>query len=671
MRHVVSVLPALVLTTVVAAQDRGEEKDPMVLVARAEALLKQKNTEPAVLLLWSAQALLATLPKLGMNESVAMSARQLLAASDPLDARRRAVWTSIGKQMVELASLYRSKKWFDVAASRLEIAERYDAETAAKERTLLEAARPKDQPAPKGDATKSKLAPMLQRANAIYTDGEWREADAFLECAPLQPGKQATWTTRAAHADHEIVVEFRSTDPTKDHNAVLAFGLSPAEQSMHDGYRLNVQYFPETSEFGIYLYSVKGMEVTKIAPDHFVAAPSTGDGFHRLAVRVKGRRVHAQLDGTKPLEAEMSNDVRGRVGLLSGISNRATCGMQFRAFRVDPLPADMPTDEELRAKAAVETQNAITRAVDEAKALIAKKQPEPASVLLRDALTRIRSISAGILRDNLEKSVEQLLNQTDSYAARRKKTAQTIAAELVTLADEYEKAGLARSAEIVVRHALQFDPSLTARETAARAAVQKWNAAQAAARASELAPPDDDGSAMREWFANGQKLFRNGPAVVLEGAAARAENLQDDAPAYWLAAPGSKPLIKASVSVHLPAAGTQAGLCFDVVPEQGAFCLAALSRTDNGLRLITYLQDGKDWTPLQQHDVPMDEWRLDGWHRVSVVSNAEGMVVRCNGTEIKVARNRLGKPTGRFALFASNASSQPRAIELRAFRADP
>jgi hypothetical protein len=113
--------------------------------------------------------------------------------------------------------------------------------------------------------------------------------------------------------------------------------------------------------------------------------------------------------------------VRGKVGLNQGINSTTTCAVQFRNLRVDPLPADPLTAEEQRAKDEAANQDALTKAVADAKELIAKKQPEPAALLLREALGRVANMSAGVLRDNLQKSIEQMLMQADPLAARRKK----------------------------------------------------------------------------------------------------------------------------------------------------------------------------------------------------------------------------------------------------------
>jgi len=668
--HGLALIPPILAATLAAqAPPPNGTSDPMAIVARAEALLQKNETESAVLALWRALDVLADQPRAGTNESVAQAARQLLAANDPLDARRRAVFASVAKQQVELAALYRGKKWFDVAATRLAVAERFDPDGAAKERALLTAALPKapaDPATPAGGATQ--LAPLLQRANAEFVSGEWREVDDCLEIRASE-GKHHEWVTKATHADHEVVVEFRPTQPEEQHNASLAVGLFLDDTHSFSGFRLQCSYDPRTKQYGLVLWRIRGMSFDKLAAG-FVPARAGADGFHRLAVQVSGTRLRGMLDNEKAVDAEIGQAVQGKVGVMHGLSNAPTCAVQFRRLRVDPLPADQPTDDELRSKAAAATQNAITKDVDDAKALIAKKQPEPASALLRTALARIRSMPAGVLRDNLEKSTEQLLVQTDPFTARRKKTASSIAAELVGLANEYEKAGLVRAAEVVVRAALDFDPTLTAREAAAREAVQKWNAAQAAARAADLAPPADDGATLREWFGKGRKLFRDGATFVLEGPAARAENLQNSEAAFWVAAPNTRPAAKVRIAVHLPVEGADAGLCFDVA-DPTSFGLVVLTRTAAGLRLGAYQYAADQWTPLLRRDLEMDAWRRDGWHQLQVHVTAEGLVARCNDVELKVARRLLGKHGGTFALYANNPSPEPVTVELRAFQVEP
>lgn len=610
------------------APTKADGKDVLALVSRAEAALKSKETEEAILLLWQALDQLGELPANPVLDSARLSALFLLEKNDPLEARRRAAFGSVAKQQVELAALYRGKKWFDVAANRLDVADGYDRDAGKKERGLLDAARPKPkvEGATPAEPPRSKLAPLLQRANIEYHDGEWKEDGEVLEChAP--PGKHIEWITKQAHGDHEIVVEFRPKAPAEEHNVILTFGLSVDAANATNGYRLAYHYAPKGKRYGLYFLTVRGMQVTDLGTWGWGLVSPTEDGFHRLSVQVRGSRLRAQVDGGAAVEADAGQAVRGTVGLMQGIADTPTCAVQFRNFRVDPLPADMPTDDELREKAALENQNEITKAVDAAKELIAKKQPEPASLKLREALGRIRDMDAGVLRDNLSSAIERMLAETDPFAVRRRKAAQTSAAELVALGDAYAKAGMVRAAEVLVADATGFDPDgLAARLAAANEAVRQWNVAQASARANELAPPADDGAVLREWFAKGRKLDTYTQAMVIDGAEAKAQ-VPPESFVAWLPQPTAAPLSAASVYVHLVADAEEAGLCCDVV-DSTQFTLVTLERRRAGIRMIVYRRTGQRWLPLAQRDVPMDAWRRDGWHKLAIAWDDKGVVAK-------------------------------------------
>lgn len=672
MQKHVHALAAALLATAAAAQEAKEEKvEPVALVSRAEKLLKKKEVEDAVLVLWQALDLLAALPGNAVHDATALSARFLLNENDPHEARRRATFTSVAKQQVELAAAYRTKKWLDTAATRLDAADRYDRDAGAKERAALEAAKPKGKTpsAPAGAApAAAQLCPLLQRNNAEFVSGDWREAGDVLECqAPKDDHLE--WVTKASHADHEVVVEFRPADATKEHNAVLAVGLGIQPGSHNfSGYRLQCCFHPESKEYGLTVWAVRGMDVTSLGEAWVAAAPST-DGFRRLAIQVRGARLRAQLDQGKAIEVAADGEVRGKVGLLHGLANSTTCIVQFRNLRIDPLPADRPTDEELRAKDDAANQNAITKAVDEAKELLAKKQPEPASLLLRDALGRVAALPAGVLRDNLHKSVEQMLAQADPIAPRRRRTAQAVASELAALADEYANAGMVRAALVLVEHGAAFDPEgQAARLAAAQEAVRVWNVAQAAARASELAPPADDGAVLREWFAKGRKLDTDNKGFVVDGASARAEAMVGKALATWAPPPLAPKLEKFSVYAHLPAPGVHAGVLFDVV-DSANFGVVLLAREAKALRLHAFMKIGGKWVPLLQRDVAMDAWRRDGWHQITVDANATGLLATCGNARIQVARKLMGKATGVPGLYAWTDTAEAVTVEFRAFAA--
>jgi hypothetical protein len=661
----------LLVTASLAAQEaKPEVPDPLKLVTQAEAMLTKKEVEDAVLLLWDTQDLLLSLPSNPIHDAAWLSARHLLLENDPREAQRRAVFASVAKQQVELATAYRLKKWLDVADTCLAVADQYDRDVGAKERAAVLAARPKPKapvaPAKPEAAAVKQPVPLLQRPNAEFAAGNWRVVEDTLECQAAAEDHNE-WVTNTSHADHEVVVEFRSVDAKKDHNAILAVGLAIREGTQnYSGYRLGAAFDAKGGDYSLTLWAVRGMKVDVIG-NTFLKVAAPPDGFHRLSLQVHGQRLRAQLDDGKPIEVGVGEEVRGRVGLLQGLAQTTTCAVQFRNLRVQPLPADQPSDDELRAEAANANQNAISKAVDEAKELIAKKQPEAASMRLREALGRVEEMPAGVLRTNLAQTVATMLAQADPLWPRRKKAGQTIAAELLVLAGEYAKAGWARTALTVGEDAVRFDEeAVEPRLALLREAVLAWNAAQATARAAELAPPPDDGTVMREWFAKGRNLDSNGPGFTFEGASARGD-IGPSVGIEWLPHPLAKPTAKASVHVRLPANRTMAGLYFDVV-DMTHHGLVFLERRATGLRLHAYQKLANKWVPLLNRDIAMDAWRLDAWHKITVEADATGLVARCGTTTIKVPRNMLGRTTGLVGLYADNESKEPVTIELRAFQ---
>ncbi|HEX6810111.1 MAG TPA: hypothetical protein VF384_00685 [Planctomycetota bacterium] len=670
---------ALVSFTAFArAQDpKSQDPDPVALVAKAERLVaKKEEVEDAALLLWQALELLAAKPDHPIHNATAMTARYLLDEHDPLEKERRRVFASVAKQQLELAQAYRTRKWLDTAQTRVDVAMRYDRDAAAKERGLLEAARPKPKAvaaAAAKDAEKEpekpKPGPLLERANTDNVVGTWQVVDDRLECVDDPTDSTLNeWTTNATHENHEIVVEFKPQDAVKDHNAGIAFGIVfDSVKRSYSGYRAQYHYSAQNKLHGVMLW-FQSDEMQDLG-EAWIPVAKSPDGFHRLSVQVHGKSVSVQFDHQTIMSKELPAEVRGQVGLVLGIGGKPSCPVQFRNFRVDPLAADAPTDEEVREQAAAELQKSIASSLDEAKSLLDKKQPEQASLVLRDALGELEGMQEGVLRKNLAASIEQMLHQTDTIAPKRKKAAQTIAAELAGLADKYTTAGRARLALVLAKHAASFDPDgQAARLATAREAVRTWNVAQAAARASELAPPADDGAVLREWFAAGRRLDNSDEDWKVEGPSARTM-LGAGALTMLMPKQGTPALTKASVHVRLPAANTAAGFCFDVAGSRD-YAVALLFREKAGVSLRAYRYAGK-WIMLGSKQMTMDAWRLDGWFPIAIEATAAGITVRTAGAELVLDRQRLGLATGRFGLCADNATKEAIAIELRAFQVSP
>lgn len=663
----------LFTTGLVAQAPKNDAPEPVALVSRAEKLLqkpeKERDAEGAVLVLWQALAELATRPSNAVHEATALSARYLLTQHDPREAERRRVFTAIAKAQVDLAAAYRGKKWFETAATRLDVADALDRDAGVKERAALQAALPKAAApaAPKpASPARPELPATLRRSGTTFAAGNWQEGTDHLASPTLAPNESIEWVTRAAHAEHEIVLEWKPEDANKDCNVSLCVGLHKIEGSASfSGWRAQAFYEAEPKAWTINLWEIVGQQVRLLVVQEF-KVPKTDDGWHRLAVQVRGTELRAILDNQAPLLGQTTKPPVGLVGLFVGDLKRSSTALRFRSLRVDPLPADAPSDDELRAAAEAERQNAITTAVDAAKALLAKKQPEPAALTLRGALAEVHDMSPGVLRDNLVKSIQQMLAQADPLMQRRQKVAQDATASLAALSNQYAAAGWARCALAVALRAADFDPDGQADLVAkAREAVQQWNVTQASQRANELAPPADDGALLKQWFTDGQLLdSRTRPWTHANGAV-RLDDLADGM-SVLMAKAGSPAPAKARVHARLPGPGTWAGFAFDVVGPHD-YALAAVWRHKDGIELVVHRYAGGKWLVIGQRRVPMDAWRLDGWFGIELEAKPTGITLKVAGNELAVERARLAPATPRFGLAAGNQEETARTVELRAF----
>jgi hypothetical protein len=474
------------------------------------------------------------------------------------------------------------------------------------------------------------------------------------------------WDAQARHEDNEVSVEFRAADPNAGHNAALAVGMVEEETAIAS-FRIHCNYTPERPGYAITLWNVRA-ECTQLATA-WVPVQPTADGFHRLSMQVRGTALRGQMDDHPPIEAQAPIPVRGRVGLIIGLTDLPSVSVQFRNLRIDPLPAARPSEEEAAAAALTELQESITKSVEEANLLAAAKQPEAAALMLRATLADVDELPAGILRDNLGKSITETLQKFDPNAKKRLKVAQTVAAELTALADSYAGAGMARAARALVRKAVSFDEGQAPRLAAAEEAVAAWNKAQATVRAAELAPPADDGALLREWFAEGRLLDSRDPKWVVEGPSARSE-LGPRALTAWLPKQGSPKLTKARVHVHLPARGSGAGFCFDSTGP-GDYAIACLVRGRSGLSFHSSRYANGRWSLLKKAEIPLDAWRLDGWFPIELEANEKGLLIRAAGAEVQLEKKQLPNGTGNFGLLALNDATEPAVIELRAFQFGP
>jgi hypothetical protein len=658
----------LLLVGPLLAQADAKPPDPMQLVNQAEALIKAKEIEDGILRLWSALDVLAVGPGGPIADATTLSALFLLKTHDANDAERRLTFGAVAKQQLELAAAYRTKKWFDVAATRVAVASAYDKNQAQKEAALLAAARPEESAVPTTKPTPAapvRPCPLLQRENTYYVAGPWQESGVLLECA-ADVGAKFDWITTASHANHEIVVEFAAAKPTERHHLILSVGQDVATTTNTiDGYRLACHFDPKNKKYSLQIYATTAGKLRDFG-HLFVDSVADPDGFRRLALRVSGRRLRAQLGNSAPLDLDVGEEVQGLVGIGQGLADTSSGLVRFRNLRIDPLPSDAPSDDELRQQALVAKQNAISAAVETARALLGKKQFEPASLRLRDALNDIDVLPAGVLRDNLKKTIEPMLSQADPLWAKRKKAAETAALGLASLADKYAAAQMPRAALELLRRASMFDrDGMATRLFTATVAVDTWNAQQVSQRAAELAPPADDGKLLTELFGSGARLDSRTPAFTFANGVARLADIPPEKVSVQCMKSGSAEVKKAAVHVHL-SPDTYAGLAFDMAGPHD-YGLAILTRDGKALQLTVYRFATDKWTRLASRPLSIDAWRLDAWHRITVETTPAGLAVSALGQTLTVPRSVLGIANGRFGLAAGNQGKGVRSVELRAF----
>lgn len=447
---------SLQVAAALAAQGTSEVPDPSTLIARAEALLNNKESEFAVLALLKALEQLGPMPSDPANDAARQSALRLLTTADPIHERRSTAFAAIAKQEAELAGLYRAKKWLDVAATRSSVAAAFDRDVAFGEKGGAVGPKPKAATPGKSTATKAGLAPLLRRANAEFVYGEWKETDDRLQCqAPA--GGVMEWVCKDQHADHEIVIEFQAADAAQDHHFMLLWGLSrDKDANKYFGYSLLLHFEAKTRSYGMWMRKRDATD-SDLANQSVKSTPMP-DGFHRLVLQVRGNFVSARLDATKPLEAETPTPARGRPGLFQGVKGLGFSAVQFRNLRINSLPVLAPVGEELAAKGSAPTGTEIGDTITSAKDAIDKKQPEAAARRLYGAQQRLLAMEPSGDREQLAKTIDQLLARCDPLASRRKTAGEAVAAELLALAGAYRTAGMARVAEVLTERASRFAP---------------------------------------------------------------------------------------------------------------------------------------------------------------------------------------------------------------------
>ncbi|MFY9343600.1 MAG: hypothetical protein WAT39_13980 [Planctomycetota bacterium] len=462
---------ALVASVGMVLAQEGQTVDPLELVARAERLVAE-SPEDAILLLWAA------LERLGRSAeptsaAATTAALGLLQTHDPLHADRSAALIAQARAQVDLALLYRGKKWVLCAADCLDLADRFDATVSYKERAQLAKLPVGGEPSirePRGHS-------LLRRAEVVRAEGPWREAGDTLECG-YHPAKTPwyEWILDGRHEDCELSVEFRSSDRKAGFDCALLVGLDNGDFF----YQCIAAYYPDEGHFDVRLYERKGEAAESLASSWVASLPGPGD-FHRLTLRVHGKKLRVQLDATPAFEATAQVVPRGRFGLTVGVDNQDSAPITLRNFERRPWPP--LTEAAQRAIAQEVIRKRIVEGIDGANALMTRKEPEAAARWLRVARRDAVNLDSGPLRTSLVKSIEDLLAKADLLHTRRQKVARDGVRAFVELADRYAAAGRVRAALRTVELAAWLDAEQCAvRLGLARQAVAAWRQQQGRCR---------------------------------------------------------------------------------------------------------------------------------------------------------------------------------------------
>jgi len=664
-----SLLPLLLLGSTLSAQAPDDAPpDPIELVSRAEAIAKE-DAEGACVLLLQAQSILFGRPEGPVRNGTLMAVNSLLKQHDPFDMRRRVAFTEVAELQTAIGKSYRSKKWYDTAQGRLDVAAQYDPDAASlqKERKLLASKRPTADDAPKQEQAAATDEPrdLLAPDNTLHSEGPWRHADGELR-VDTYSNNQAPyyWLLRSGHEDNDISLEFCPEDQDGDWSFCLQVG---SEEIEPDGIRAQVTHPPKSRQVYVEYYVIQDRHPTAVEGQWVPFRPEAGK-FHELRIRVDGRMLHTQVDGSKKVTMKAAQDVRGLLMLLVCMKDMTLGPVTFRQLRIDPLPSDAPSDEELREQSQQRTQNAIGAAVEEAKALMEKRDLEPAAKRLREALLELDQLDAGVLRSSLEQTITATLQKADVLRKKRADAAERCSKVLGEMADAYLTDKRPRLARLLAWHAWRFDPDgQQERRKQIDDAIAAWNAEQLTKQAALLAPPDDDGAVLREWFAGGRLLDSRANAWIVDGPSARVEDISHNDQTIWMPKSGTLAEGECSVHVRLPKSRAVAGLCFDAAGPHD-YAIAQITRLDSFAELLIARWAGGKWIHIARKRVNLDGWRLEAWMQITLKVNKAGVRMEALGASLDAPRAKLGLGNGRIGLVAGNGGDTPVTIELRAFQ---
>jgi hypothetical protein len=666
-----SLAPFLTALLAAQAQTPAPPDAAELLEIAGRRLARQAPDEEALLLLWQAEDMLRDAPAGAARDASQKALHDLLPKADPLADARTQTFAATAKKMLELALVYRQKRMFELADERVRAVAQYDPVAAQKEQQTLAAVRGAAAKAPvKAPAAPAKTPPpaaekpLLERMTANGSPG-WQLQNGELTSPTPKGDAPDTWISTTAATDNEITCEIK-----------LGQGNAGAEV-IFGGKQLGDVFMA-----GVYQY--EGGRKASVRAERILAGnwkalgeqrgpTQVGDGFHQLAIRVRGSHVALQLDGRLRLEVDVDRPAQGFLGFQVTAMHGNKQGAVFRNLAIGPLPDETkPTENAAQQEQQQQQQEqaklqAAAAAQQHGEALLKEHKAEAAVVELLHAQALARELAPGPQRDQSEAALDRLLQGNDPQIGKRKAADAEIAALFAALADRYVAAGFARCGLVVAARARAFDPAgqagLGARIAAAVAA---HDASEAEAKKRELEPPPIDDTELRSLFARGRMLLRDGKPWKLDGAGARALGLTDGGLTVLL--PPGKPMQggRFAVVVHLPQPGAAGGFAFDALGDND-YALATVRRSAQQLVVSVRRFYLGRWQTLAERVVPCPAWQLPGWFELQLEDLADAVIVRTGDVELKLERSRLGA-IGPIGLAGEAASPGPVDVEIRGLR---
>jgi hypothetical protein len=468
-----------------------------------------------------------------------------------------------------------------------------------------------------------------------------------------------TWISTTTAADNEITCEIKLGQGNA--GAAVIFG----GKQLGDVFMAGVYQFEGGRKASVRAERVFGGNWKALGEQR--GPTQVGDGFHRLAIRVRASHVVLELDGRLRLELDVDRVAHGILGFQVAAMHGNKQGAVFRNLAIGPLPDESrPPEQNAQQEQQQEKQQAVAAAQQRGEALLKEHKTEAAAVELLHAQALARELAPGAARDQFEAALDKLLQANDPQAGKRKAADAEIAALFAALADRYVAAGFARSGQVMAARAHAFDPAGQAALGARiAAAVAAHDASEAVARKRELEPPPIDDTELRSLFAKGRMLLRDGKPWKLDGAGARALGLTDGGLTVLL--PPGKPMQggRFAVVLHLPP-GAAGGFAFDALGDND-YALATLRRSAQQLVVSVRRFYLGRWQTLAERAVPCPAWQLPGWFELQLEDLADAVVVRAGDVELKLERSRLGA-IGPIGLAGEAASAGPVDVEIRGLR---